>query len=42
MRHCTFILCGTEVELFMTRDPASHEWLAITRWHSEEFPQPLT
>lgn len=42
MRHCAFTLCGTEVELSMARDPANHEWLAITRWHPEEFPQPLT
>lgn len=42
MRRCTFTLCQTEVELVLTRDPGTQQWLAVTRWHLEDSPGPVS
>ncbi|MBD3896586.1 hypothetical protein IEI94_12065 [Halomonas sp. ML-15] len=41
MKRCTFMLCSHQVELVMTRDPETQDWLAMTRWHLDEHPAPI-
>lgn len=42
VKRCVFSFRSTEVELLLTRDPVTREWLATLNWHLDESSDPKT
>ncbi|PMR67111.1 hypothetical protein [Halomonas heilongjiangensis] len=40
VKRCVFTFRSTEVELLLTRDPDTREWLATMNWYLDESPEP--